>query len=230
MCYVGKATKIFIFIITVLVITGLVIGFSVIRRTIHPKSHKCSGESCFQSEFYPPPPPPLEMPISSAPDPNASNPSDPTSNPSSFPPPPPPSSSSSGSSSNLSTPPPAASLPSPPSGSSTNQAPPPPPSVVTTPPPPVVIPAVPPAFNPPSPVPVTPEFDLQFVLNGGSEFVGQKGQNRVDFCLTVVNRKIASPYDSPVTLVIGIQSAVASLYNKQVKLQDIRWVVVAGFK
>ncbi|KAI3736256.1 hypothetical protein L6452_15794 [Arctium lappa] len=151
MCYIGKATKIFIFIITVLVITGILIGFTVLRHTIHPKSHKCSGDSCYQSDFYPPPPSP-EIPIST-------NPSDPTSNPSPFPPPPPP---SSGSSSNLSPPPPptAASLASPPSGSSANQTPPPPPTpvVISAPPPPtpVVIPAPPPVFNPPSPVPVTP--------------------------------------------------------------------------
>ncbi|KAF5947368.1 hypothetical protein HYC85_013325 [Camellia sinensis] len=49
MCYVGKSTKIFIFIITVLVVTGLLLGFGLLRRAIHTKSHKCSGDSCHQS-------------------------------------------------------------------------------------------------------------------------------------------------------------------------------------
>ncbi|KAJ9550188.1 hypothetical protein OSB04_014233 [Centaurea solstitialis] len=158
MCYVGKATKIFIFIITVLVVTGLIVGIGVLRRTIHPKSHKCSGDSCYQSDFFPPPPLP-EFPISS-------NPSDPTSNPSPFPPPPPPPESS-GSSSNLSPPPPAAAAAAaaspPPSGSSSDRTPPPPPPAVVVstgspppPAPPVVVAAPPPALNPPSPVPVTP--------------------------------------------------------------------------
>ncbi|KAL9453592.1 hypothetical protein AB3S75_009241 [Citrus x aurantiifolia] len=45
MCYVGKATKIFIFIVTVLVVLGLVLGFGLLRRSIQ-KSHECSGDSC----------------------------------------------------------------------------------------------------------------------------------------------------------------------------------------
>lgn len=152
MCYIGKATKIFIFLITVLVITGLVLGFSVLRRSLHLKSHKCSGESCSQSDFYPPPP--LEFPLPSTPDPNASNSSDPLSNP-----PPPPTPSLSGSGTNPSPPPPAASLASPPSESSSIQTaspPPPPVSVLKTSPPPPrpVVLAPPPAFSPPSPVPV----------------------------------------------------------------------------
>ncbi|KAL4348098.1 hypothetical protein GQ457_17G005030 [Hibiscus cannabinus] len=43
MCYVGKATKIFIFIVTVLVVSGLVLGFGLLR---HGHSHKCDGDSC----------------------------------------------------------------------------------------------------------------------------------------------------------------------------------------
>lgn len=131
MCFVGKATKIFIFLITVVVITGLVFGFGILRHTIHPKSHKCSDQSCSQSHFYPPPPMP-EFPIPSSPDPNAIN----------SPPPPPP---SSGSTTDFS-PPPAATSPSvvikPPTPS--------------PPRPPVVTVAQPPTINPPSPVPVTP--------------------------------------------------------------------------
>lgn len=46
MCYVGKATKIFIFIVTVLVVLGLVLGFGFMRHGLQ-KSHKCSGNSCF---------------------------------------------------------------------------------------------------------------------------------------------------------------------------------------
>ncbi|XP_044466570.1 protein TRACHEARY ELEMENT DIFFERENTIATION-RELATED 7A [Mangifera indica] len=45
MCYVGKATKIFIFIVTVLVVLGLVFGFGLLRHGIR-KSHNCSGDSC----------------------------------------------------------------------------------------------------------------------------------------------------------------------------------------
>ena len=56
MCYVGKATKIFIFIVTVLAVTGLVIGFGLLRHSIQ-KTHKCSGDSCLQppSSIYPDP-------------------------------------------------------------------------------------------------------------------------------------------------------------------------------
>ncbi|KAI4334075.1 hypothetical protein L6164_018812 [Bauhinia variegata] len=45
MCYVGKATKIFIFIVTVLVVLGLVLGFGLIRRTHHRKND-CSDGHC----------------------------------------------------------------------------------------------------------------------------------------------------------------------------------------
>ncbi|KAG6589183.1 hypothetical protein SDJN03_17748, partial [Cucurbita argyrosperma subsp. sororia] len=46
MCYVGKATKIFIFIVTVLVVLGLVLAFGVFRHSLQ-KPHKCLGDSCF---------------------------------------------------------------------------------------------------------------------------------------------------------------------------------------
>ncbi|KAI7750897.1 hypothetical protein M8C21_025949, partial [Ambrosia artemisiifolia] len=138
-----KATKIFIFLITVLLITALVLGFSLLRRNIHINSHKCSGDSCSQSHPYPAPPPVI-FPITSTPASGSSNPSD------LFPPPPP--SPPSGSSSDLAPPPPAPSLAPPPSESSNgNQAPPPPPVTpvsVVTPPPPVAVVAPPPGFNP----------------------------------------------------------------------------------
>ncbi|KAJ0668055.1 hypothetical protein HanPI659440_Chr17g0684701 [Helianthus annuus] len=138
MCYVGKATKIFIFLITVLLITGLLLGFGVLRHKIHLNSHNCSGDSCSQSDLYPPP---VDFPITSTPDSGASNPSD------LYPPPPLP---SSGSSSNLAPPPPVPSLAPPPSELSSGNQPPPPPSPVSVapPPPPVVAVAPPPGFNP----------------------------------------------------------------------------------
>ncbi|KAK9151928.1 hypothetical protein Syun_010237 [Stephania yunnanensis] len=54
MCYVGKATKIFIFIVTVLVVVGLVVGFGLIRH--HNKAHKCSGAGAGDPSCYQPPP------------------------------------------------------------------------------------------------------------------------------------------------------------------------------
>ncbi|XP_038991290.1 uncharacterized protein Os04g0629400-like [Hibiscus syriacus] len=76
-CYVGKATKIFIFIVTVLVALGLVLGFGLIRHG-HKNSHKCSGDSC-SSLVFPTPPPPSS---SSSPLIGSSNPPpSPTSNP-----------------------------------------------------------------------------------------------------------------------------------------------------
>ena len=43
MYYGGKATKIFIFIVTVLAVTGLVIDFGLLRHSIQ-KTHKCFSE------------------------------------------------------------------------------------------------------------------------------------------------------------------------------------------
>ncbi|PIA58471.1 hypothetical protein AQUCO_00500423v1 [Aquilegia coerulea] len=45
MCYVGKATKIFIFIVTVVVVIGLILGFGLFRHASE-KNQKCSGYSC----------------------------------------------------------------------------------------------------------------------------------------------------------------------------------------
>lgn len=164
MCYVGKATKIFIFLITVLIITSLVFVFGILRRTVHAKSHQCSGDSCYQSDFYPPPSPPFpEFSIPSAPDLTFNPPPPPSLSPSRPP-------SSPGSSTSLSMPPPAAaSAPPPPPESSVDRTPSPPPppvpvvttplppsGVVVAPPPPVVVVAPPPVVNSPSQVPVTP--------------------------------------------------------------------------
>ncbi|KAE8075761.1 hypothetical protein FH972_014449 [Carpinus fangiana] len=97
MCYVGKATKIFfIFIVTVLVVLGLVLGFGLLRRTLQ-NTHKCSGDSChssspsplvaFPNPSFTPPSPPNPYPCA---DPNISNqPSPPNPNPSPSSPPPP---------------------------------------------------------------------------------------------------------------------------------------------
>ncbi|MFQ6637297.1 hypothetical protein Gotur_013609 [Gossypium turneri] len=72
--YVGKATKIFIFIVTALVVLGLVLGLGLFRHALQ-KSHKCSGDSCPSSippspasnnpptgDLTPPPPPPNTNP------------------------------------------------------------------------------------------------------------------------------------------------------------------------
>ncbi|XP_057473971.1 uncharacterized protein Os04g0629400-like [Actinidia eriantha] len=59
MCYVGKATKIFIFIITALVVTGLVLGFGLLRKG---KAHKCPGDSCHQPPVVFPNPSPSTIP------------------------------------------------------------------------------------------------------------------------------------------------------------------------
>ncbi|KAL6975727.1 hypothetical protein U1Q18_024521 [Sarracenia purpurea var. burkii] len=47
MCFVGKATKIFLYLVTVLVMTGLILGFGLLRHGIH-LTHKCSDDSCHQ--------------------------------------------------------------------------------------------------------------------------------------------------------------------------------------
>ncbi|KAI3728847.1 hypothetical protein L6452_17491 [Arctium lappa] len=139
MCYIGKATKIFIFIVAAIVVTGLVVGFGLFGRNIHQKSPKCSGEYCSISDYSPPPP--VQFPFPSVTVPNASNPSDPTVN------------------SNAPPPPPETSLPPPPSASLTDpsSSPPPPPLPVSIVTPPAAVTADPPlAFSPPSPVPVSP--------------------------------------------------------------------------
>ncbi|KAJ0974815.1 hypothetical protein J5N97_016780 [Dioscorea zingiberensis] len=45
-CYVGKATKIFFFIVAVLAVTGLVLGFGVLRRGAAHKPQGCDDPQC----------------------------------------------------------------------------------------------------------------------------------------------------------------------------------------
>uniref|UniRef100_A0A6M2EJM2 Uncharacterized protein n=1 Tax=Populus davidiana TaxID=266767 RepID=A0A6M2EJM2_9ROSI len=133
MCYVGKATKIFIFIVTVLVILGLVLGFELLRHRLH-KSHKCSDED---DDCHPPQ---LTFPNPTTSGPSGLTPPSTAGISQSSPPPPPP-------------PPP----PTPPD-ISTNLPPPPPSPLLLSPPPPSppppTVPAVteapPPSNNPPS--------------------------------------------------------------------------------
>ncbi|CAN4103451.1 unnamed protein product [Withania somnifera] len=85
MCYVGKATKIFIFIVTVLVVTGLILGFGLLRHHNQKVSNKCSDASCDQNQYqspiiYAPPTstntntPISPLPISTPSQPNTPNP------------------------------------------------------------------------------------------------------------------------------------------------------------
>ncbi|CAA3027581.1 leucine-rich repeat extensin 3 [Olea europaea subsp. europaea] len=130
MCYVGKATKIFIFLVAVVVVTGLVLGFGLFKHALHHKTHKCTDESCQQSTtpvIFPSPP---TQPHGDNPSPNGPNPISP-----------PPRDSPSENVPNPSvSPPPPLSLPPPP----------PPAESLPPPPPPSVVP--PPAVSPPSPV------------------------------------------------------------------------------
>ncbi|MFS7955477.1 hypothetical protein Hanom_Chr07g00643121 [Helianthus anomalus] len=72
LCYVGKATEIFIFIIVVIVITSLVIGIIIIGRNNRSKSRNCSGEGCsISSDFHPPL---VQMSFASLPNSNLSDP------------------------------------------------------------------------------------------------------------------------------------------------------------
>lgn len=139
MCYVGKATKIFIFIVTVLVVLGLVLGFGLLRHGLQ-KTHKCFGDSCqSSSSFYSPPAPVVLSPGFGPPNPN------PNPNP------------SPDSSSNQPSPPnpnPNPSLSPPPPNSNPILSPPPTNPNPSAPPPPTMV--VPPPMNQPSPVPITP--------------------------------------------------------------------------
>lgn len=126
MCYVGKATKIFIFVVTVLIVLGLTLGFGLFRH----KSHKCSGDSCHSS-------PPITFPNPNTP----VNPSPPDSNPfytDTQPTPP----------GSNPTPPPRPPPPDP------TLAPPPPAPLLLSPPPPPIGPSItgspPPSYSPPS--------------------------------------------------------------------------------
>ncbi|KAK4577356.1 hypothetical protein RGQ29_027742 [Quercus rubra] len=139
MCYVGKATKIFIFIVTVLVVLGLVLGFGLLRHGLQ-KTHKCFGDSCqSSSSFYSPPAPVVFSPGFGPPNPNP-NPN-PTPDPSSNQPSPP-------------NPNPNPSLSPPPPNSNPILSPPPTNPNPSPPPPPTMV--VPPPMNQPSPVPITP--------------------------------------------------------------------------
>ncbi|KAM7492322.1 hypothetical protein LguiA_035243 [Lonicera macranthoides] len=91
-CYVGKATKIFILLITFIFITGLVLGFGFLRHAIHKTP--CSSESCRQSSPLTPPNPNPSPPTSPDPNPSANNPPPPPDQnhgSTHYPPPPPPS-------------------------------------------------------------------------------------------------------------------------------------------
>ncbi|PQP91541.1 circumsporozoite protein-like [Prunus yedoensis var. nudiflora] len=91
MCYVGKATKIFIFVVTVLVVLGLVLGFGVLRHGLQ-KTHKCSSDSdsCHSLSspplIFPNPNSSSNQPNPPSTDPTLTQPSPPTPN---FNPPPP---------------------------------------------------------------------------------------------------------------------------------------------
>ncbi|GAV79954.1 hypothetical protein CFOL_v3_23416, partial [Cephalotus follicularis] len=131
MCYVGKATKIFIFIVTVLVVLGLVLGFRFMREVIH-KSHICSSNSCLSPPIVFSPNPTITPPGSNQPAPGSAStqPSPPNSPPSSPPfsnPSPPPS-------------PPFFNPSPPPPGSTVLNLRPPPPQLTSPPPPPPLAP------------------------------------------------------------------------------------------
>ncbi|KAL6561339.1 hypothetical protein OROMI_016940 [Orobanche minor] len=167
MCYVGKATKIFIFIVTVFLVTGLILGFSLLRHHgIHSKSNKCSSGSCPLTA-------PVILPRPTNPKPSSSyTPNTPTTNPnpSLAPPkqfPPPPLTSDNSGTSVPNSPLPLTMSPSPPPGdhpgtSAPEKAPPalsfsPPAMLASYPPPPVVVlEAMRPVYSPPNPVPVSP--------------------------------------------------------------------------
>lgn len=137
MCYVGKATKIFIFIVTVLVVLGLVLGFGLLHHGLQ-KTHKCFGDSCQSSSSFSSPPAPVVLsPGFGPPNPNPNPSPDPSSNQPSPPNPNP--------NPSLSPPPPNSNPILSPPPTNPNPSPPPPPTMV-----------VPPPMNQPSPVPVTP--------------------------------------------------------------------------
>ncbi|KAL3567568.1 hypothetical protein D5086_030219 [Populus alba] len=151
MCYVGKATKIFIFIVTVLVILGLVLGFELLRHRLH-KSHKCSDED---DDCHPPQ---LTFPNPTTSGPSGLTPPSTAGISQSSPPPPPPPPPPTPPDIGTNLPPPPPPPPTPPD-IGTNLPPPPPPSPLLLsppppPPPPPTVPAVtgapPPSNNPPS--------------------------------------------------------------------------------
>ncbi|KAL9322545.1 hypothetical protein ACSQ67_010598 [Phaseolus vulgaris] len=126
MCYVGKATKIFIFIVTVLLVLGLVLGLGLLRRRHHTNTaNDCSDGSCFH-------------PSPSLPDPNFNSPTPPSSI--QYPPTPP--------TIPVTNPTAPVTNPTPPPPSDTNPSSPPPPMLQSPPPPPPPEETAPP--NPPS--------------------------------------------------------------------------------
>ncbi|XP_050134263.1 proline-rich receptor-like protein kinase PERK2 isoform X1 [Malus sylvestris] len=145
MCYVGKATKIFIFVVTVLVVLGLVLGFGVLRHGFQ-KSHKCSADSYSCRPLSSPPiqfPNPnsgSNQPIPPNSDPTLTQPSPPNPN---FNPPPPPNPDLTPS------PPTSISTPPPPTPPTSILSPPPPTSILSLPPPSPT--SNPPSFPPPLP-------------------------------------------------------------------------------
>ncbi|KAJ6908476.1 hypothetical protein NC651_018782 [Populus alba x Populus x berolinensis] len=160
MCYVGKATKIFIFIVTVLVILGFVLVFGLLRHHLH-KSQNCADDSC-QSPHLPFPTPPLTVPTGLTPP-----------SPMGFSPPSPPDYGS--------TPP-----PSPPDTGTTPLSPPPPPLPLPPPPlpppaSPVINGAPPPTNNPPSStVLVTPDFTFHIGFGDKFKVLNEKQRLKAD--------------------------------------------------
>lgn len=157
MCYIGKATKIFICVITILFAGGIVLTISLVKRHHDHKSYNCYGEDCQQpapslpSTGFPPnaysPPTPsaiLRSPIR-APPPPQNKPSEPSQ-------PNPPSDLSPPSEPSQSNPPPPSDPISPPSPPSETIQPPPPNQTISENPLPVV---QAPVQSPPSPVTVT---------------------------------------------------------------------------
>uniref|UniRef100_A0A5K0Y528 Uncharacterized protein n=1 Tax=Nymphaea colorata TaxID=210225 RepID=A0A5K0Y528_9MAGN len=55
MCYVGKATKIFIVVVSILAFTGLVLAFHFVRHGTNNKAHQPLGCSSASGFFCPPP-------------------------------------------------------------------------------------------------------------------------------------------------------------------------------
>ncbi|KAL6527431.1 hypothetical protein OROGR_016521 [Orobanche gracilis] len=175
MCYVGKATKIFVLIVAILVITGLVLGFTLLRHHgIHKKSNNCDSDSCEETApIVFPAPDSNSSSISGTPNPSGtSNPPQGESSGSSVPdsptppltPPPPPSDNSNSRPSvpNMS-PPPALSSP--------------PPSIPAEfPPPPAVVAASPPAFTAHNPVPAVPSPEK---MEGNGSGIRTGATNRV---------------------------------------------------
>ncbi|OAY63644.1 Uncharacterized protein ACMD2_12452 [Ananas comosus] len=69
MCYVGKATKIFFFVVILLVVVGLVVGFGLLRRGAKRRVQDCGADpagcrpispepATATAAAAPPPPPP----------------------------------------------------------------------------------------------------------------------------------------------------------------------------